>query len=48
LEPEQEIPFAIDRALERKLVQSGQQVVLLRGEMPGQVRHRAIVAGKVP
>jgi pyruvate kinase len=48
LQPEQELPFAIDWALGRKLVQSGQYVVLLRGEMPGQVKHRAVLAGKVP
>jgi pyruvate kinase len=48
LEAERELPFAIDWALGQKLVQSGQNVVLLRGEMPGQVKHRAVVAGKVP
>jgi pyruvate kinase len=48
MQVEQELPFAIDWALRRKLVQSGQDVVLLRGEMPGQVKHRAVMAGKVP
>jgi pyruvate kinase len=48
LQAEEEIPFAIDWALKRNLVQSGQQVVLLRGEMPGRARHRAVVAGRVP
>jgi pyruvate kinase len=48
LQLEQELPFAIDWALGRKLVQSGQHVVLLRGEMPGQIKHRAVMAGKVP
>jgi len=36
MEMEQELPFAIDWALGRKLVRSGQYVVLLRGEMPGR------------
>lgn len=48
LRPEQELPFAIDWALGRALVRSGQDVVLLRGAMPGQLEHRAVLAGKVP
>ena len=48
LQPEQELPFAIDWALGRNLVRSGHPVVLLRGEMPGQVRHRAVTACTVP
>ena len=45
---EEELPFAIDWALGRKLAHSGQHVVLLRGEMPGQAKHRAVMVGKVP
>jgi hypothetical protein len=48
MEMEQELPFAIDWALGRELVRSGQYVVLLRGEMPGQVKHRVVMAGNVP
>jgi pyruvate kinase len=48
LEVEKELPFAIDWARGRGFAQSGQHVVLLRGEMPGQVKRRAVVAGKVP
>jgi pyruvate kinase len=48
LQAEQEISFAVDWARERRLVQPGQQVVLLRGEIPGQAKHRAVIVGKVP
>jgi pyruvate kinase len=48
LPAEKELPFGIDWALRRKLVQTGQHVVLLRGEMPGQVKHRAVMVGNVP
>jgi pyruvate kinase len=48
LQAAQELPFAFDWARERKLVHPGQHVVLLRGEMPGQVKHRAVLAGEVP
>jgi pyruvate kinase len=48
LQSEQELPYAIDWALKRKLVQSGQHAVLLRGEMPGQVKHRAVIVDRVP
>jgi hypothetical protein len=47
LPPEQELPFAIDWARERKQVQPGQYVVLVRGAMPGQVMSRAVLAGQV-
>jgi pyruvate kinase len=47
LQAEQELPFAIDWARERKLVQPGQHVVLVRGEMPGQVKSRAVLAAEV-
>jgi pyruvate kinase len=45
--PEQELAFAIDWARSRSLVQPGQHVVLLRGEMPGQARSRAVLVRKV-
>jgi pyruvate kinase len=48
LHAEQELQFAIDWARRRKLVQSGQHVVLLRGAMPGQVKHRSVTTSKVP
>jgi pyruvate kinase len=48
LPAEKELPFAIDWALKRHLVQSGQNIVLLRGEMPGEVKRRAVIAGQVP
>jgi pyruvate kinase len=44
---EQELPFAMDWARTHKLVQPGQHVVLVRGEMPGQVKSRSVVAGQV-
>jgi pyruvate kinase len=44
---EQQLAFAIDWARSRGLVQPGQHVVLLRGEMPGQVRSRAVLARQV-
>jgi hypothetical protein len=47
LQAEQELAFAIDWALGRKLVQPGQPVVLLRGAMPGQVKHRVVMTGTV-
>jgi pyruvate kinase len=45
--PEQELAFAIDWARSRNLVQPGQQVVLLRGEMPGEAKSRAILVREV-
>jgi pyruvate kinase len=44
---EQKLDFAIDWAKTRGLVQPGQHVVLLRGEMPGQVKSRAVVVREV-
>jgi pyruvate kinase len=40
--PQQELAFAIDWARTQRLVQPGQHVVLLRGEMPGQPTGRAV------
>jgi pyruvate kinase len=45
--PEQELTFAIDWGKARGLVLPGQHVVLLRGEMPGQARSRAVLVRKV-
>jgi pyruvate kinase len=47
LQAEQELAFAIDWARGRKLVQPGQQVVLLRGAMPRQDTSRAVLTGRV-
>ena len=47
LQAGEELPFAIDWARGRKLVQPGQRVVLLRGEMLGQVKSRAVLAAEV-
>jgi pyruvate kinase len=47
LQAEQELPFAINWARERRLVQPGQRVVLLRGAMPGHVQSRAVLTGEV-
>ena len=44
---EQDLTFAIDWARARRLVRPGQYVVLLRGQMPGQARSRAILAREV-
>jgi hypothetical protein len=45
--PEQELAFAIDWARSRRLVRPGQHVVLLRGQVPGQDRSRAVLAREV-
>jgi pyruvate kinase len=45
--PEQEFAFAIDWAQSRGLVQPGQHVVLLRGELPGQPKTRGVLIRKV-
>jgi hypothetical protein len=37
------LAFAIDWARSRRLVQPGQHVVLLRGEMPGQAKTRGVL-----
>ena len=47
LQAEQELPFAIDWARGQRLVQPGQYVVLLRGQMPGQARSRTVLASEV-
>jgi pyruvate kinase len=47
LEPEQELAFAVDWARARGLIQAGQRVVLVRGEMPGQDESRAVLAREV-
>jgi pyruvate kinase len=44
---EQELAFAIDWARSRGLVQTGQRVVLLHGELPGQAESRAVLAREV-
>jgi pyruvate kinase len=44
---EQQLSLAIDWARTRGLVQPGQHVVLLRGEMPGQVKSRAVLVREV-
>jgi pyruvate kinase len=44
---EQELAFAIDWAQARRLVRPGQHVVLLRGQVPGQARSRAVLAREV-
>lgn len=47
-QPEQELAFAIDWARARALVQAGQRLVLLRGEMPGHAPNsRAVLARAV-
>ena len=44
---EQELAFAIEWARSRRLVRPGQHVVLLRGQVPGQDRSRAVLAREV-
>jgi pyruvate kinase len=44
---EQDLSFAIDWARDRRLVRPGQYVVLLRGQMPGQAKSRAVLAREV-
>jgi pyruvate kinase len=45
--PEYELAFAIEWARTRNLVQPGQHVVLLRGEMSGQAKTRGVLIRKV-
>jgi pyruvate kinase len=45
--PEQELAFAINWCRTRKLIQPGQHVVLLRGEMPGQTKTRGVLIREV-
>ena len=44
---EQGMTFAIDWAKGQRLVKPGQYVVLLRGEIPGQFKSRAVLAREV-
>jgi len=44
---EHELKFAIDWARSHSLVRSGQYAVLLRGQVAGQPRSRAVLAGEV-
>jgi len=45
---DQELAFAIDWAKSRRLVYPGQHVVFIRGEIPGQIKSRAVLAHEVP
>jgi hypothetical protein len=44
---EQELAFAINWARTRNMIQPGQHIVLLRGEMPGQAKTRGVLVRKV-
>ena len=44
---EQQLAFAIDWARSHRLVQPGQHVVLLRGQVPGESKSRAVLAQEV-
>jgi pyruvate kinase len=44
---EQELGLAIERAKERGVVKPGQHVVLVRGQVPGEVPSRAVLVCKV-
>jgi pyruvate kinase len=45
---DQELAFAINWATSHRLVHPGQHVVFLRGEVPGQIQSRAVLAYEVP
>ena len=45
---EQELAFAIDWAKSHRFVHSGQHVVFIRGEMPGQIKSRAVLTHEAP
>ena len=45
---DQELAFAIDWAKSRRLVHPGQHVVFIRGEVPGQIKSRAVLTHEVP
>jgi pyruvate kinase len=45
---DQELAFAVDWAKSHQLIHPGQHVVFIRGEMPGQIRSRAVLAHEVP
>jgi pyruvate kinase len=47
LSAEHELKFAIDWAKSHSLVRSGQHAILLRGQVVGQPRSRAVLAGEV-
>jgi pyruvate kinase len=44
---EHELKFAIDWARSHSLVRSGQHAILLRGQVAGQSKSRAVLAGEV-
>jgi len=44
---DQELAFAIDWAKSHRLIHPGQHVVFIRGEMPGQIKSRAVLAHEV-
>jgi pyruvate kinase len=44
---DQELAFAIDWAKSHQLVHPGQHVVFIRGEVPGQIQSRAVLAHEV-
>jgi pyruvate kinase len=45
--PDEELSFAIEWSKSRRLVKPGEHVVLLRGQIPGQARSRAVLAREV-
>ena len=45
---DQELAFAVDWAKSHRLIHPGQYVVFIRGEMPGQIKSRAVLAHEVP
>jgi pyruvate kinase len=45
---DQELAFAIDWAKSSALIHSGQHIVFIRGEVPGQIKSRAVLAHEVP
>jgi pyruvate kinase len=45
---DQELAFAIDWVKSCQLVHPGQHVVFIRGEIPGQIKNRAVLAHEVP
>jgi pyruvate kinase len=47
MEPEKELAFAMEWARGKGLVKTGQYAMLLRGEMPGQFKGRAVLARQV-
>jgi pyruvate kinase len=45
---DQELAFAVEWAKSHQLVHSGQHVVFIRGEVPGQIQSRAVLAYEAP